>query len=301
MTNVTIPKSVTGIGSCAFDGCINITKIEIPSSVKGIGENAFSYCSSLTEISVSNKNTAYSSKDGALFTKDKKWLIQYPLGNERTSYNIPDSVENTEPFAFADCKNLKNLTLSNKMTSINYCAFYNCHSLINVTMPSSVTSIDESAFESCTNLKYIVIPSKVKYIGTDAFLDCTNLTEIYYPNSKSKLEKINEDGIKNVTVYFDSTLNEKQKTGECKKITPANASLTITWEKVNGVKGYEVQLATDKKFKKNKKTITVNNQKTTVKKLKSNKKYYVRIRTYKMSKGTKVYSSWSKVKSIKTK
>lgn len=45
-------------------------------------------------------------------------------------------------------------------------------------------------------------------------------------------------------------------------------------------------------------------QKTTknkVKKLKAKKKYYVRIRTYKTENGKKVYSSWSKVKSVKTK
>lgn len=75
-------------------------------------------------------------------------------------------------------------------------------------------------------------------------------------------------------------------------------------EKVSGVKGYQIQLATDKKFKKNKKSITIKKQKTTknkVKKLKAKKKYYVRVRTYKTVKGKKVYSSWSKVKSIKTK
>jgi len=41
--------------------------------------------------------------------------------------------------------------------------------------------------------------------------------------------------------------------------------------------------------------------KNKVKKLKAKKKYYVRVRTYKTVKGKKVYSSWSKVKSIKTK
>ena len=41
--------------------------------------------------------------------------------------------------------------------------------------------------------------------------------------------------------------------------------------------------------------------KNNVKKLKAKKKYYVRIRTYKTVNGKKVYSSWSKVKSVKTK
>ncbi len=104
------------------------------------------------------------------------------------------------------------------------------------------------------------------------------------------------------------TVNKKQKKASIKKITPAKTSLTITWAKVKGVKGYEIQLATDKKFKKNLKKVTIKKQKTTkttVKKLKAKQTYYVRIRTYKTKKvngkSTKVYSSWSKVKAVKTK
>ena len=89
-----------------------------------------------------------------------------------------------------------------------------------------------------------------------------------------------------------------------KKVKGAKKAISVTWKKVSGVKGYQVQVATNKKFKKNKKTVTVKKQKTTkttVKKLKAKKKYYVRVRTYKIVNGKKVYSSWSKVKSVKTK
>ena len=84
----------------------------------------------------------------------------------------------------------------------------------------------------------------------------------------------------------------------------AKKAVSVQWKKVGGVKGYQVQVATDKKFKKNKKTVTVKKQKTTkttVKKLKAKKKYYVRVRTYKTVNGKKVYSAWSKVKSVKIK
>ena len=60
----------------------------------------------------------------------------------------------------------------------------------------------------------------------------------------------------------------------------------------------------DKAFKKNKKTVTVKKNKTTsanVSSLKAKKKYFVRVRTYKTVNGKKIYSSWSKVKTIKTK
>ena len=96
----------------------------------------------------------------------------------------------------------------------------------------------------------------------------------------------------------------KPKSAKFKKVKPAKKAVSVEWKKVSGVKGYQIQVATDKKFKKNKKTATVKKQKTTkvtIKKLKAKKKYYVRIRTYKTVNGKKVYSSWSKVKTIKTK
>lgn len=96
----------------------------------------------------------------------------------------------------------------------------------------------------------------------------------------------------------------KPKSTSIKKLANGKKSFTVTWAKVSGVKGYQIQYSTDKKFKNNNKSVTVNKQKTTkttVKKLKSKKTYFVRVRTYKTVNGKKVYSSWSKVKSIKTK
>ena len=101
-----------------------------------------------------------------------------------------------------------------------------------------------------------------------------------------------------------TTTVSKPKKTKIKKVKAAKKAIAVTWNKVSGVKGYQVQVATDKKFKKNKKTVTINKQKTTkttVKKLKAKKKYYVRVRTYKTVNGKKVYSAWSSVKNVKTK
>ena len=96
----------------------------------------------------------------------------------------------------------------------------------------------------------------------------------------------------------------KPKSASIKKLKAAKKAVAVEWKKVSGVSAYQIQVATDKKFKKNKKTATVKKQKTTkttIKKLKGKKKYYVRIRTYKTVNGKKVYSSWSKIKTVKTK
>lgn len=101
-----------------------------------------------------------------------------------------------------------------------------------------------------------------------------------------------------------NTKTVKPKKTSIKKLSKGKKKFTVTWAKVSGVKGYQIQYSTDKKFKKNNKSVTVTKQKTTkatVKKLKSKKKYYVRVRTYKTVNGKKIYSSWSKVKSVKTK
>lgn len=101
-----------------------------------------------------------------------------------------------------------------------------------------------------------------------------------------------------------NTETVKPKKTSIKKLSKGKKKFTVTWAKVSGVKGYQIQYSSNKKFKKNNKSVTVTKQKTTkatVKKLKSKKKYYVRVRTYKTVNGKKIYSSWSKAKSVKTK
>ncbi|WP_081667787.1 fibronectin type III domain-containing protein [Butyrivibrio sp. WCD2001] len=69
------------------------------------------------------------------------------------------------------------------------------------------------------------------------------------------------------------------------RLTAKKNSVTLTWKKQtkSGIKGYEIQYSTDKQFKKDVKSVTVSKAKTTsktIKKLKTGKKYYFRIRTY---------------------
>ena len=87
------------------------------------------------------------------------------------------------------------------------------------------------------------------------------------------------------------------------KISAGKKSITAQWKKVAGVSAYQVQIATNKKFLKNKKTFKVSKKSTKVKikKLKAKKVYYVRVRSYKKVNGKKVYSKWSTVRKVKTK
>lgn len=76
--------------------------------------------------------------------------------------------------------------------------------------------------------------------------------------------------------------------------------LVVRWNAVKGAKGYQLQYALNKKFKK-KKSIQTKKTKYTIKKLKKKKTYYIRVRAYKMNGKKKVHGKWSKVKAVKRK
>lgn len=90
------------------------------------------------------------------------------------------------------------------------------------------------------------------------------------------------------------------------KLTAKKKAFVLNWKKqVTETDGYEIQYSTSKKFTKKTtmaKTVNKNSgKKLTIKKLKANKKYFVRIRTYKKVNGSKFYSDWSKFKKVKIK
>ena len=98
------------------------------------------------------------------------------------------------------------------------------------------------------------------------------------------------------------------KSTSISKVSALKKGFKLSWKKQKTqTTGYQIQYSTSKKFKKAK-AVNVSKNKTTsksVKKLSSKKKYYVRVRTYKTvkidGKTKKVYSSWSKTKTVKTK
>jgi hypothetical protein len=79
----------------------------------------------------------------------------------------------------------------------------------------------------------------------------------------------------------------------------------ITWKKVSGVKGYQIKYSTNKYFfeslTRSKNVKKAKTTSATVKDLRKEKTYFVKVRTYKIVKGKKVYSNWSKVKTVTAK
>ncbi len=204
--NFEIKPGTTVVADSAFSNYTKLKSVTIPDSVITLGENGFNWLDNLTTIEVDSNNQYYSSDEyGVLFNKDKTTLIQYPIGNTRTSYTIPDSVTTIADSAFQDCPNLTsvtigngvttigghafayspslaNITMGNNVATIGYAAFEECEALTSITMPDSVTTIEDYAFRECINLENVTFGNGIKTIGTGAFSDCTSLTSITIPD-----------------------------------------------------------------------------------------------------------------------
>lgn len=99
-----------------------------------------------------------------------------------------------------------------------------------------------------------------------------------------------------------ATKSAKPASTTISSVTASDNGFTVKWKKVKNVTGYKIQYSTASSFK-NAKTVTVNKAGTTSKKvtgLKSKKKYYVRVRTYKTVKKKNTYSSYTKSKAVTT-
>lgn len=136
-------------------------------------------------------------------------------------------------------------------------------------------------------------------------------TKVATVNSKGKV-KIKGTGKVTITITAKETSAYKKQTKkvtiyavpgkrDIKKLSSGKKKLTVQWKKDNRSDGYQVQYATDKKFKKAKSIVIGKKQTTkqTIKKLKTGKKYYVRIRSYKKINGKKYYGTWSSKKTVK--
>lgn len=168
-SSYTIPKSVTSIGECAFEGCSGLTSITIPNSVTSIGWSAFGGCSGLTGIT------------------------------------IPNSVTSVGAGAFRSCTGLTSVTVPGSITTMRESAFSDCTGLTSAIIGDGLTSIVANTFNGCTGLTSITVPNSVEKILYSAFCGCTALKDVYYNSTETQWSKItieeNNDPLLNAVLH----------------------------------------------------------------------------------------------------
>lgn len=124
--SVTIPDTVTLIGSSAFSGCKELTEVKLPNNLKHISVGAFSDCTSLKNIDLS-----------------------------KTQLTIIGSL------AFKGCTSLTEAKFPSTLTEIEDRAFYGCSALTDIRLPEALENLCSAVFAECTSLKTITIPKSI--------------------------------------------------------------------------------------------------------------------------------------------
>ncbi len=249
LESVVIGYGVVIIGSSTFSKCTNLKKVAISNSVTSIEKAAFDGCQNLKEIYYGGTveewrkiKGIYDNDNFCMITvhcKDES-ILNYPAGKcgENASWEYDPTtciltISGTGPMydfssspwtsykskikeivisneittignnAFRTCKSITSITIPNSVTSIGEYAFEGCSSLVNVTIPNSVTTIGNYAFGNCKSIVSITIPDSVTTIGNYAFKGCESLVNITIPNSVTSIGNYAFEGcssLVNVTI-----------------------------------------------------------------------------------------------------
>ena len=81
---ISLPDSVTSLGTETFNNLKNLLEVNIPVNITELDLNVFKGCNNLKKINIAEKNTKFSSDYGVLFNKDKTNLIDVLL--EKVEY-----------------------------------------------------------------------------------------------------------------------------------------------------------------------------------------------------------------------
>ncbi len=169
---------------------------------------------------------------------------------------------------------------------------------------SSTERIAKIAKVELSATKFTYTGKQIKPVVTVIDVDGKVISSANYTVTYKNNKKI---GKATVTVAFkgskyegvvNKTFTIIPKKAGISDIHSGKKSIKFTWGRVGNCSGYQIQYSTSKSFK-SKKTITIKSKKTVtknIKGLKSGKKYYIRIRTYKTVNGKKIYGEWNTTK-----
>ena len=119
LQRITIPNSVTSLGSECFYSCYSLKTITIPNSVRVLNSYCFSNCYSLQSIT------------------------------------IPSGVTSLDDSCFLNCYFIQSITIPSGVTSLGSSCFNSCYSLQSITIPNIVTYLYASCLQNCSSLKKI--------------------------------------------------------------------------------------------------------------------------------------------------
>ena len=175
LTDLDLGESLIAIDTLAFSECTALTEVTMPDTVTGLGSDVFSGCSALTTVKLSNALTD---------------LPKYTFNDCISLKNVtmPEYLTTIGERAFYYCQSLETIQLPFSMIAIGDDAFGHCISLNDIQLPMALSYVGYFAFNGCTSLTSMEFPPNLTYFTGGSFYDCTGLTELVFPEGTTYVD-----------------------------------------------------------------------------------------------------------------
>ncbi|WP_303834273.1 leucine-rich repeat protein [Ruminococcus flavefaciens] len=235
LADITVPETVTAIGSSAFNGCSSITEFTFHEGLTTLGSYSFSG-TALTEVSLPTTltDTVYPF-NGCGITKASfeegtvrvpNWIFRNC--SKLTDVTLPETVTNIGSYAFNGCSSLKEFTFHEGLTTLGSYSFSGT-ALTEVSLPTTLSDtvypfngcgitkasfaegtekVPSWIFRNCPKLTDVTLPKTVTNIGSYAFNSCSSLKEFTFHEGLTTLGNYAFSGTALTEVALPTTLND---------------------------------------------------------------------------------------------
>ncbi|MCH5161533.1 MAG: leucine-rich repeat domain-containing protein [Clostridiales bacterium] len=287
---ITVPNGIEKIPAYAFSGLGELTSVTIPSSVTSIGTNAF-YGTTFDRVNITDLGNwclidFANASANPLSVAQNLYVNNNLLSGKLT---VPGTVANVGKYAFYGYDKITEVVIPKGATSIGASAFYgtniesltmplitgyigalfgassyssnasavpstlrtvvltsgtalpnnffrNCQNIQSVTLPNTLATIGENTFYNCTALSSISIPAGVESIGIYAFYNASGLRTVTFA-SNAKLSVIaayafSGTGITEITIPSSVTYIGNDAFTGCDNLTAVKTPNLSAWLKI---------------------------------------------------------------------
>ena len=163
LSSITLPSTLTYLGSFAFQYCLALKEVTVPESVQFMGHQIFLECRSLTSVTLPSTITNI---DHNMFRRCTA-LEQIIIGGKKVK-KYPFKVNYTIMLHLKR----KGITCQHVVLTKEDVLLYKYAWKPDFTIPKEITYLDDNCFRNEVYFKHIEIHRSIKEIGIDCFKNC---------------------------------------------------------------------------------------------------------------------------------